>query len=83
MTILLVLLIGSILLLNLLVFRTLKYIILVTNMISNLRENYKNEYEDIVQGYNLKHSQVILKSKVKGSNVVYFNAHCKNLGWKE
>ena len=79
MTILLILLIGSILLLNLLIFRTMKYVISMTNMIKDLRDNSKNEYGAILQGHTLKRKQngAHLKSKVEGTNVLNFNSYYK------
>jgi len=79
MTILLVILTGSILLLNLFIFRITKYIILMTNMIKDLRDASKDEYETILQSHSSKPKAnvVHLKAKVEGSNVLNFNAYFK------
>lgn len=70
-------LVGSILLLDLFLLITMKYIISVTNWIKDLRDNSEKGYETILQSYTSKPNEVELKSKVKGSNVIYFNSYCK------
>jgi len=78
MTVLLtLLLIGSILSLDLLILITVKYIISMTNSIKNLGDNSEDEYENILQSYTSKPNVVRLKSKVEGSNVIYFNSFCR------
>lgn len=78
MTILLtLLLIGSILSLDLLILITVKYIISMTNSIKNLGDNSEDGDGDILQSYISKPTVVRLKSKVEGSNVIYFNSFCR------
>jgi len=71
------LLIGSILSLNLLILISIKYIISMTNWIKDLHDNSKKEYEAILKIHTPKPSVVDLKSKVKGSNLLYFNTYFK------
>ena len=71
------LLIGSILSLNLLILITIKYIISITNLIKGLDDNSKKEYESMLKIHTQKPNVVDLKSKVKESNLVYFNSYFK------
>ncbi|MCB2295053.1 hypothetical protein LGK95_16335 [Clostridium algoriphilum] len=70
-------LIGSILSLDLLILITMKYIILMTNWIKDLQGNSKQEDETILQFHTPKPDVVVVKSKIKGSNVLYFDSYSK------
>ncbi|MGH4051963.1 MAG: hypothetical protein ACREVX_11560 [Clostridium sp.] len=72
-----VLLIGSILSLNLLILVIMKCMISITNLIKDLRDNSEEENKTILQFHNSKTNGVECKSKVNGSNVIYFNSYCK------
>lgn len=78
MTVLLtVLLIGSILSLDLLILITMKYMMIMTNWIKDLRDNSENGYETILQFHTSKPDVGEIKSKVKGSNVISFDSYFK------
>ena len=78
MTVLLtVLLIGSILSLDLLILITMKYMMVMTNWIKDLRDNSEKGYETILQFHTSKTAVVEMKSKVKESNVIYFDSYFK------
>ena len=70
-------LIVSILSLDVLILITIKYMVLMTNIIKGLCDNPESGHETILQTYTSKPNLIDLKSKVKGSNVIYFNSYCK------
>ena len=72
------LLIGSILSLDLLILIATKYMISMTKWIKDLRDNSKMEYETILQCHTSKTNVGELRTKVKGSNVLYFNTYSKD-----
>jgi hypothetical protein len=70
-------LICLILLLDLLILITMRYMILMTNCIKELYENSDKSYNNTLKVNILKRNVVDMKSNIERSNVIYFNSYCK------